>query len=167
MAVEFNAFLENDTWKLVPGTSFMHVEGCKQLYKTKYGSYGLIECYKLHVVDLGNHQQAGIECHEAFSVVAEASSVRLILSIVVLYSQTIHQLDMKNAFLYGYLAKVLLIKQPPSFVHLQFANYVCHLKKSLCGLKQAPYAWFHHFSSFLLSYGFICRKVDNSVFVYR
>ena len=57
--------------------------------------------------------------------------------------------------------------QPLSFVHPSFSGHVCRLKKSLYGLKQAPRAWFHQFNSFLSSKGFICSKVDSSMFVYH
>jgi hypothetical protein len=33
-------------------------------------------------------------------------------------------------------------------------------------LKQAPRAWFHQFSSFLLHLGFTCNTIDSSIFVY-
>jgi len=46
-------------------------------------------------------------------------------------------------------------------------DHVSRLKKSLHGFEQAPRAWFHRFSSFLLSKGFICSKVHPSMFVYR
>ena len=167
MAEEFNAFLKNDTWEHVPRTPSMHVVGCKWLYKIKYALDGSVDRYKARLVALGNHQRAGIDYHETFSLVVKASTVRLILSIVVSCNWMIRRLDMKNAFLYGYLDEVVFMKLPPGFVHPQFPNHVCRLKKFLHGLKQAPHAWFHRFSSFLLSRGFICSRVDSSIFFYR
>jgi len=34
-------------------------------------------------------------------------------------------------------------------------------------LKQAPWAWFHHFNSFLQPHGFVCSHADPSVFIAR
>lgn len=40
-------------------------------------------------------------------------------------------------------------------------------KKAMYGLKQQPQTWFDKFSNYLLEYGFICSKVDPSLFVYQ
>ena len=70
---------------------------------------------------------------------------------------------MKNAFLHGYLDEEVEKRHSPSFIHLSFSHHVC----DLYGLKQAPRAWFQRFSTFLLSKGFVCSKVDSSMFVYH
>jgi len=57
------------------------------------------------------------------------------------------------------------MKQPCGFIHHSFPHHVYRLKKSLYGLKQAPKSCFQRFSTFLLSKGFICSKVDSSMFV--
>ncbi|WVZ85683.1 hypothetical protein U9M48_032578 [Paspalum notatum var. saurae] len=44
---------------------------------------------------------------------------------------------------------------------------VRRLNKSLCGLKQAPRAWFSRFATFLITLGFSEAKSDTSLFVYR
>jgi len=59
------------------------------------------------------------------------------------------------------------MKQPPGFVHLAFPRHVCKLKNAIYGLKQALRAWFHHFSRFLLSHGFVCSHADPSMFISR
>jgi len=59
------------------------------------------------------------------------------------------------------------MKEPPHFIHPHFPNHVFHLKKFIYGLKQAPHAWFHRFSSFFISQGLVCSKVDSSIFVYH
>ncbi|KAF5457496.1 hypothetical protein F2P56_021595, partial [Juglans regia] len=57
------------------------------------------------------------------------------------------------------------MEQPPGYVDSRFPNHVCKLKKSLYSLKQAPRAWFHRFSSFMLRLGFLCSRADTSLFV--
>ncbi|XP_015162050.1 uncharacterized mitochondrial protein AtMg00810-like [Solanum tuberosum] len=59
------------------------------------------------------------------------------------------------------------MKQPSGFIHPDFPHHVCKLAKAIYGLKQAPRAWFHRFSTFLLSHGFICSKSDASMFIHR
>jgi len=42
-----------------------------------------------------------------------------------------------------------------------------NFKKAIHGLQQAPHAWFHRFSSFLLSYAFFCSHANASMFIAR
>jgi hypothetical protein len=44
---------------------------------------------------------------------------------------------------------------------------VCRLNKSFYSLKQAPRVWYHCFTSYLISLGFVEAKSDTSLFVYR
>ncbi|XP_019258820.1 PREDICTED: uncharacterized protein LOC109237033 [Nicotiana attenuata] len=76
-------------------------------------------------------------------------------------------MDVKIAFLHGFVTEEVYMKQPPGFIHPDYPNHVCKLTKDIYGLKQAPRAWFHRFSAFLISHGFACRKSDSSMFSYR
>lgn len=44
---------------------------------------------------------------------------------------------------------------------------MCRLKRSFYGLKQAHRARFDRLSQFLIANGFICSKVDPSLFVFK
>lgn len=58
------------------------------------------------------------------------------------------------------------MSQPPGFVHPQFPNHICKLRKSLYGLKQAPRAWYMELTQFLLTFGFRKSMADASLFIY-
>ena len=83
------------------------------------------------------------------------ATIRIILSLVVTSGWRLHKLDVKNAFLHGFLNEEVYMEQPSGYTDPEFPQHVCRLKKALYGLKQAHRAWFHRFSSFLLKLGFL------------
>ncbi|GJZ83426.1 ribonuclease H-like domain-containing protein [Tanacetum coccineum] len=79
----------------------------------------------------------------------------------------IHQLDVKNAFLHGYLTETVYMHQPPGFIDPMHPDHVCLLRRSLYGLKQVPRAWFQRFMSYAVRVGFHFSKTDSSLFIFR
>ncbi|GJZ35730.1 ribonuclease H-like domain-containing protein [Tanacetum coccineum] len=79
----------------------------------------------------------------------------------------IHQLDVKNAFLHGHLSETIYIHQPPGFVDPNKPGYVCHLQRSLYGLKQALRAWFQRFASYAIRVNDINLTASSSAFLQR
>ena len=73
----------------------------------------------------------------------------------------LYQMDVKSAFLNGYINEEVYVEQPPSFEDDKKPNHVYKLKKALYGLKQAPRAWYERLRDFLLSKGFIMGKVKD------
>jgi hypothetical protein len=74
------------------------------------------------------------------------------------------QLDVKNAFLHGFLEEVYM-RQLPGYEDVSHPNYVCKLDKALYGLKQAP-AWYSRMSKKLVELSFSSSKADTSLFFY-
>ena len=54
-------------------------------------------------------------------------------------------MDVKNAFLNGFLKERLYMMQPEGFVDPKGANKVCKLQRSTYGLVQASVSWNIHF----------------------
>ena len=77
------------------------------------------------------------------------------MSIAVFYDYEIWQMDVKTAFLDGFLEEELYIMQPEGFVDPKGANKVCKLQRSIYGLVQASRSWNIHFDSVIKAYGFI------------
>ncbi|KAL9274170.1 Retrovirus-related Pol polyprotein from transposon RE2-like protein [Drosera capensis] len=65
------------------------------------------------------------------------------------------QLDVTNAFLHGTLEEKVYMSQSSGFMDPRFPNLICHLHKTLYGLKQASRAWYQHFATPLSSYSFV------------
>ena len=49
-------------------------------------------------------------------------------------------MDMKSAFINGFINEEVYVEQPPSFQSFNFPNHVFKLKNALYGLKQVPKA---------------------------
>ena len=74
------------------------------------------------------------------------------------------QMDVKSAFLNGFISEEVYVNQPPGFENKNLPHHVFKLSKALYGLKQAPRAWYERHSSFLLKNGFERGKIDNTLF---
>ena len=72
-------------------------------------------------------------------------------------------MNMKCAFLNGYLTKEIYMQQPKWFVYNPY--FVCRLNKSLYGIKQAFKAWYAKIDGFLLSLSFVQCMSDPNVYL--
>jgi hypothetical protein len=97
----------------------------------------------------------------------KSATVCTVLATAVSHNWLIQQLDVKNAFLHGTLTETVYYYQPTGFTDLAHPDLVCHLRKSLYGLKQASRAWYSRFASYLTIVWFIEVKSDTSLFIFR
>lgn len=163
MQEEIDALRENN-WDLVPRPSGTNIVGSKWVFSTKFRSDGTIERHKARLVAQGFTQVPGADFHHTFSPFAKSATLPIILAIAVQHQWSLHQLDVKNAFLNGVLDRPIFMVQPPGFVVPRFPDHVFRLKKALYGLKQAPPAWFQRFSTYLFSLGLGQSRSDSSLF---
>ena len=73
-------------------------------------------------------------------------------------------MDVKTAFLNGYLDEEIYMDQPEGFIASGQEKKVCKLIRSLYGLKQAPKQWHMKFDEIILSYGFVINQTDECVY---
>ena len=66
-------------------------------------------------------------------------------------------MDVKTAFLDGFLKEELYMMQPKGFVDPKGANKVHKLQRSIYGLVQASRSWNICFDKVIKAYGFIYR----------
>ena len=135
MDEEMAALDVNETWELVPLPEGKKAIGCKWVYKVKHKSDGSIERYKARLVAKGYAQMYGIDYEETFSPIAKMATVRAVIVVAAAKGWTLHQMDVKNAFLHGELQEEVYLVQPPGYEDMDHPDYVCRLRKALYGLK--------------------------------
>lgn len=86
------------------------------------------------VLAKGYVQKHGIDYNEVFAPVARIETVRLLTGLAASYGWEIHHLDVKTAFLHGYLKEEVYVSQPEGFEVKGKEEKVYKLKKALYGL---------------------------------
>ena len=135
MNEEIGAIKKNDTWELTDLPEGQKAIGVKWVYKTKTKTKtnqdGEVEKYKARLVAKGYKQRYGIDYDEVFAPVARVDTIRLLTTIAAQNQWKIFQMDVKSAFLNGYLEEEVYIEQPPGYVKKGQENMVYRLKKAL------------------------------------
>jgi len=91
----------NATWELVTLPKDKKSIGCKWVYKVKHNVNGSMSRYKAKLVAKGYAQTYGIDYEETYNLVAKMITVRIIIAMAITKGWSLHQMDVKNAFLHG------------------------------------------------------------------
>jgi vacuolar-type H+-ATPase catalytic subunit A/Vma1 len=135
MQEELNQFTRNDVWDLVPKPKGFNIIGTKWVFINKLNEQGEVIRNKARLVAQGYSQQEGIDYNETFSPVTRLESIRLLISFVVQNNITLYQMDVKSAFLNGYIEEEVYVRQPPGFEDSKFPEHVFKLKKIFVWVK--------------------------------
>ena len=122
-------------------------------------------CNKARLVAQGFSQMEGVDYDETFAPVTRMESIRILLALAYHLKFKLHQIDVKTAFLNGILKEDVYVTQPKGFIDPHFPDHMLYLKKALYRLKQAPRAWYDRLTQYLVSYGFIKGKADQTLFI--
>ncbi|GKC34307.1 retrovirus-related pol polyprotein from transposon TNT 1-94 [Tanacetum coccineum] len=164
MQEELNQFKTNDVWELVPNPMDMTIIGTKWVYRNKLDENGIVTRNKARLVAQGYNQQEGIDYDETYAPVARLESIRILLAYACALDFKLYQMDVKSAFLNGFINEEVYVAQPSGFIDFAKPNYVYKLKKALYGLKQAPKAWYDRLKAFLIKHNYSMGMVDNTLF---
>ena len=162
MEEEMNALLANQTWELVPLPAGKKAIDSKWVFKLKR-SPDSPPRYKARLVIRGFMQMQGVDFMETFAPVVRAESIRILMSIIAHEDLEACQIDVKTAFLNAPLKDQIYMMQPAEFD--DGTGRVCHLLKSLYGLKQGPLDWNQHLHGILSSIGFVQTDTDPCVYL--
>jgi len=124
------------------------------VFRNKLDEFGTVTRNKARLVVHGYNQEERIEYEETFALVARIEALRILVAFAAHMEIKRHQMDVKSAFLNGYLKEEVYVSQPPGFENYKFSNHVFKLDKALYGLKQASRAWYERLSNFLIKNGF-------------
>ncbi|WVZ54674.1 LOW QUALITY PROTEIN: hypothetical protein U9M48_005438 [Paspalum notatum var. saurae] len=158
MHEELENFERNHVWDLVEPPLNYRPIGTKWVFKNKQGENGMVVRNKARLKE-------GIDYEETFASVVRLEAIRILLAFAASKGFKLQQMDVKSAFLNGYIEEEVYVRQPPGFESAKFPDRVYKLRKALYGLKQAPRAWYARLKSFLLKSGFVMGSVDKTLFL--
>jgi len=147
MQEELNQFEGNQVWELVDRPNDHPIIGIKWVFRNKLDEHGIVIRNKARLVAKGYNQEEGIDYEETYALVARLEAIRMLLAFASIMNLKLYQMDVKSAFLNGFIQEVY-VDQPPGFENSDFPNHVFKLKKALYGLKQAPRAWYERLANF-------------------
>eukprot|EP00253_Pinus_taeda_P034981 PITA_34981 len=164
MDEELEKIEKNDTLELVPRPYDKNIIVKKWIFKNKLNENGELIINKARIVCKAYAQQEGIDFEETFSPVAKLEAIRMFLDLYSFQKFKVYRMDVKSAFLNGYLEEEVYIKQPEGFILGNDAKFICKLKKALYDLKQAPRGWYYLLEKYLQQQGFTKGSTDRNLY---
>nr|GEU54579.1 hypothetical protein [Tanacetum cinerariifolium] len=152
-------------WILVDLPHGKRAIGTKWVYRNKKDEKGIVFRNKARLVAQRHTQEEGIDYEEVFAPVARIEAIRLFLAYASFMGFMVYQMDVKSAFLYGTIEEEVYVCQPLGFEDLDHPDKVYKVVKALCGLHQAPRAWYENMANYLLENGFHRGKIDKTLFI--
>lgn len=99
-------------------------------------------------------------------LIANLTTVRLLLALTSPLNLYPYQLDVHNSFLHGDLNEDVYMSIPKG-INSSYPNQVCKLLKSIYGLKQSSRPWFDKLFKVLLTNDFNPCAADHSFFIHK
>ncbi|WVZ52618.1 LOW QUALITY PROTEIN: hypothetical protein U9M48_003661 [Paspalum notatum var. saurae] len=159
MHEELENFERNHVRDLVEPPPNRRPIGTKWVFKNKRGEDGMVVRNKARFARVLSKE--GIDYEETFAPVARLETITILLAFAASKGFKLQQMDVKSAFLNGFIEEEVYVRQPPGFESARFPDRVYKLRKALYGLK----AWYAKLKSFLLKSGFVMGSVDKTLFL--
>jgi hypothetical protein len=164
---ELKTLEEAGTWELVDLPAGANLVGSKWVFRVKKDASGQVVRFKARLVAQGFSQVPGVDYFDTFAPVAKLASIRTVFAMAAKLDFELHQIDIKSAYLNGELTEDenIFMKQPPGYPAPNSAGKVCHLLKTLYGLKQSGRRWYQKLVEILVKrLEFVRSDVDQAVF---
>ncbi|GJZ49199.1 retrovirus-related pol polyprotein from transposon TNT 1-94 [Tanacetum coccineum] len=164
MQEELNQFIANDVWELVPTPKNMTIIETKWVFRNKLDENSIVSRNKARLVAQGYNQQEGIDYDKTYAPVARLEFIRILLAYACALDYNLFQMDVKSAFLNGFINEDVYVAQPSGFIDFEKPDHVYKQKKALYGLKQAHKACYDRLKAFLIKHEYKMGMVDNTLF---
>jgi hypothetical protein len=158
---EYRSMLEMGVFELVDLPPGCHAISSKWVFSWKV-VHDQISRAKARIVARGFEQRESVDFAELFSPTVCQATLRMLLSYASCVGAYVHQLDVKTAFLNGFIEEDLYMVPPDGCS--DGSNRVWRLLRSLYGLKQAPRQWYKRLKEELVKLGFIPSDEDQALF---
>ena len=129
------SILKNKVWELVPRPRDHLVIRTIWIFRNKLDEYSNIIRNKTRLVAQSFNQEEGIDYGETFAPVARLEAIRILLAFASHMNFKLFQMDVKSAFLNGFIVEEVYVEQPPGFENEKYIDHVYKLSKVLYGLK--------------------------------
>lgn len=164
MQDELQAFEENDAWTPVSELpSDKTLVQCKWVFKTKVNTDNSVH-YRARLVAKGFTQKPGIDYDETFSPVVRHSTLKLLFALSVQFRLDVTHLDVKTAFLNGFLKEDIYMMQPVIDCDANRPKVIVKLNRAIYGLKQSSRSWYERVEQCLCELGFKKSLIEPCVF---
>jgi hypothetical protein len=122
MQDELNNFTRNQVWELVEIPKNKNVIGTKWVYRNKQDEHGIVVKNKARLVSKGYSQLEGLYYGETFAQVARLEAISILLAYAPSHKMKLFQMDVKSAFLNGFINGEVYVEQPPGFEDAIYPN---------------------------------------------
>ena len=109
MQEELHQFERNKVCHLVPRPENRSIIDTKWVFRNKIDEFGTIIRNKARLVVQGYNQEEGIDYEETFAPVARIEAIRILIAFAAHMEIKLYQMDVKTAFLNGYLKEEVYV----------------------------------------------------------
>jgi hypothetical protein len=165
MEMEKQSIQKMGTWEYVNIPKGKTAISAKWIYKTKKDGNGNTLKFKARLVVRGNEQEEGVDYFDTYAPMVRWETVKAVLATAAMRNWKVFHLDVKTAFLNGFLKETIYMTIPPGFETAENQGKVCLLKRALYGLKQAPCSWYSRIDNTLLHLKLIKSTTDYNMYL--
>jgi len=112
---ELLALEHNGTWVLTSLPPGKRALTSKWVYKTKFRPDGFVERHKTRLIIRDFEQVKDKDYERTFSPVAKVTTVRVCIALATAKAWPLHQLDINNVFLYGFIDEEVYMQPPAGY----------------------------------------------------